>query len=184
VGGIVAHTSPGVRAAPHGGSWYAWPMVRRLILAGLALLSVGLGGCAGKERVSLSVTVSDADLEVQEGLFGTFLSGTVELRLQLGPDAPGSTEAELESLKLLRASDDLELVPVLSLTSAFTPISLGPGDAQTRVLELDASAPLASTSMDEICAEPVKVHGSVTDTLSDGRSTPFGSPGLTPAGCP
>jgi hypothetical protein len=159
-------------------------MLHRLTCAGLALLCVGLGGCGGKERVSLSASVRDVDLQVQEGPFGTFLSGTVELRLRLGPDAPGSTEAELESLKLLRASDDLELVPTLSLTSPFTPLSLGPGDEQIRVLELDASDPLASATMDELCAEPVKVHGSVTDTLNDGRSTPFGSLGITPAGCP
>jgi hypothetical protein len=148
----------------------------------LPILLLALG-CGGKGRVGLSVAVTSADLQVAPGALGTFLAGTADVRLELGANAPEKTTVDLESLRLLRASDDLELVAALPLDNAPAPTEIGPGQTRTWNLVLDATDPIAAGLQDEICAEPVTIRGSVTDTASGGP-TSFTGAEITPEGCP
>ena len=153
--------------------------MRRLALP-ILLLALG---CGGKGRVSLSVSATSADLQVTPGALGTFLGGTVDVRMELGSNASEKTTVTLESLRLLRASDDLELVASLPVDTAPAPTEVSPGQTRTWHLVLDATDPIAQDLQDQICAEPVTVRGSVTDTASGGP-TSFTSAEVTPEGCP
>jgi hypothetical protein len=147
------------------------------------VLALGLVSCSGKDRVSLSAAITSADLQVVEGSLGTFLQGSIDIRLELGSNASGSTTADLESAKLLRASDDLELVPALPIETAPAPTELSPGQSRTWHLVLDATDPLATGLGGEICAEPVRVHASISDTTFGSTTSPS-SADIAPEGCP
>jgi hypothetical protein len=149
----------------------------------LLVAVVGLAGCGAKERVTLSATVRNVDLRVEQRLLGTFLAGGFDLRLALGANAPESTTASLEAFRLVRASDQTELVSSLPLADVPAHIDIAPGREQTISLELDDTDPISPDSQARICAEPVKILGAVTDTLSDERTTPAESPSVVPGGC-
>jgi hypothetical protein len=140
-------------------------------------------GCGGKERISLSARVRNVELEVQEDLLGTFLSGQFDLLVRLGPNASESTTAELESVSLVRTGGAPTLVAALPLTTLPGPIEVRPGQERTLSLVLEDSEPIAADMREQICSAPVQITGSLTDTLSDDGSTPFSSPEQTPDGC-
>jgi len=158
-------------------------MVRRWYWVAWVVAGIGVSGCGGDERIRLTASVDHVELQVQAGPLGTFLAGSFDLTLTLGPEAPGSTTAELESVALLGVSDDAALVSPLPLSEPMSPVELDPGDERTLTLELDASEPIAQAESERLCADQVKIHGSLTDSRSGGESTPFSSGPVTPGGC-
>ena len=165
------------------GGRYAGCMFDRLGISTLLVVSSLVCGCGAKERVSVSASLLDAELSVEEGTLGTFLSGGFDLSVRLGPNAPQATTVSLESFSLVRASDQSELIAPLPLVTSVAPFELAPGDERTLQLELDGTNPIGQGIRDEICAEPVLITGTVTDTESEERSTPVQSDALSAGGC-
>jgi hypothetical protein len=150
-------------------------------LGAVALLAAA--GCGGKERISLSATVRNVDLSVEQRVLGTFLTGGFDLVVRLGPNAPESTTAQLESVSLVRAGQTpTTLVAALALSGAPDQVELNPGQERTFSLTLQESDPVSADARDQICAAPVQITGCMTDTLTD-DSTPFVSQQHTPSGC-
>jgi hypothetical protein len=140
-------------------------------------------GCGGKERVTVSASVHDAELSVEERTLGTFLAGRFQLLVTLGVNSPRSTTVTLESFSLVRSSDQTELIAPLPLATPVSPFELAPGDEETTELTLDAADPIGQGMRDDLCAEPVQIRGTVTDTQSEERSTPVQSDAVTVDGC-
>ena len=83
----------------------------------------------------------------------------------------------------MRASDRTELIVALELVGDTGPIELDPGQDHVRSLELDDSDPVDQDGTERLCAEPVQVLGSLTDTASGERATSLESAPVTPSGC-
>ena len=158
-------------------------MFDRMGISTLLVVSGLVCGCGGKERVTVSASVHEVQLSVEEQTLGTFLAGEFQLLVTLGVNAPRSTTVTLESFSLVRASDQTELVAPLPLATPTSPFELGPGDEETLTLTLDANDPIGQGLRDDLCAEPVQIRGTVTDTESEERSTPVQSGSVTVGGC-
>jgi hypothetical protein len=158
-------------------------MFDRMGISTLLVVSGLVCGCGGKERVTVSATVHDVQLSVEDRALGTFLAGEFQLLVTLGPNAPRSTTVTLESFSLVRASDQTELIATLPLEDAETTFELNPGGEVDTSLVLDAADPIGQGMLDDLCAEPVQIQGTVTDTESEERSTPVQSGAVTVDGC-
>lgn len=148
----------------------------------LVLVATLACGCGSKESVSLSARIGNVQLSVEQKTLGTALSGSFDLQLELGPEASGDTSVSLESLALLREGQ--AVVSPLQATPQGTsfPVQVGKGQTKTVPFVVDDSTLLDAAVKDAICAGPLSVSGSVTDTLGGGRTT-LVSPAVTPGGC-
>jgi len=148
------------------------------------LLAVGLGGCGSKDSISLSASVGNVALTVEDKALGTVLSGSFELYLEVGPEADGSAEVEPQSLSLVKASDQSTLVGALDAApqGATFPMTIGKGDSKTVTYLLDTTKTLVIGKAD-ICAGQVQVVGTVKSSLNGGETIPFRSGPVTVTGC-
>ncbi len=158
-------------------------MFDRVGVWALLVVSGWACGCGGKERIAVSASVHDVQLSVEEGTLGTFLGGEFQLLVTLGGNASRSTTVTLESFSLVRASDQTELIATLPVVTSESTFELAPGDEETLELTLDTTDPIGQGVRDELCAEPVQIRGTVSDTASEERSTPVQSGAVTVDGC-
>ncbi|HET9953875.1 MAG TPA: hypothetical protein VFQ61_05210 [Polyangiaceae bacterium] len=127
-----------------------------------------LPGCGSKGAVSLSARIDNAQLTVQDATLGTKLSGKFDLVLELGEAAPRATEVQLGAFSL--KNDHGVLVERLALESEPFPISVAVGTTRSVPFTLDDSE-LVTPGSAEICAGPVYIGGSVSDSLSNGKAS-------------
>lgn len=144
-----------------------------------------MSGCGSKDIVSLSAHIQSADLKVAQVALGTVLSGGFDLSLELGSMASGPTKVSLESFSLLSAADKSSLVAPLKVSpqSATFPLSVGVGQTKTVHFILDDSGTLPDSEKAKLCAGPVLVVGTITDTLGGGKSIDLSSSSVSISGC-
>jgi hypothetical protein len=139
-----------------------------LLILSLPLLAAG---CSAKDAVSLSVRLSQAEVDVSMGTFGSSVSGSVVVELTLGPEASGPTTVNVDNLSLETQSGEA-LVPVLSLSGAGFPLVVGKGE--TKSVTLTIAAPMVDYA--KACAGQVQVRGSFSDTLKGATDSAVSDP--------
>jgi hypothetical protein len=140
-------------------------------------------GCGTDKSVSLAASVGLVNVQVAQLPLGTQLTGGFELYLELGPEASKGVSVELENFSLVRASDRSTLVSpleVLPQGGVTFPLSVGVGERKTVTFTLDEQQLLPASDKDAICAQPVRIVGTVK---SSGETEPLSSQSLTVGGC-
>jgi hypothetical protein len=126
---------------------------------------------------ALSGRVDGPSLQVQSSTVGADLAGAFNLQIELGDYASEDTEVSLGAFSIRR--DDTELVSPLSLAGATFPVSLGVGKKVMLPMTFKASIdPSVATT---ICAGPLKLLGTLTDSASDNHPTTITSGDFSPA---
>ena len=142
----------------------------------LWFLPLWLVGCSAKDAVSLSVRISQANVAVQDGAFGSTASGSFQIQFTLGPEASGSTTVTPENFSLQTQSGQ-SLAPVLMVESTTTfPLVVDKGE--TKSVKFTFTGPEVDRAA--ACAGQVKILGSVRDSLKD-ATDPVQSDAITPS---
>ncbi|HTA91216.1 MAG TPA: hypothetical protein VK745_16635 [Polyangiaceae bacterium] len=143
-----------------------------------SLLPLCLMACGDKGAVSLSVSVDQSTVSVQNGPLGATLGGGFQLEFALGQLASGPTTVTLGSFALQTAAG-ASLVDPLQVNASGTsfPLVVGQGDTQTVTFTLSSQAVIMNSAA--ICAGQVRIIGSVTDSLKGGTD-PLQSALITP----
>jgi hypothetical protein len=142
-----------------------------LLVLGLPLCLVS---CGDKSAVSLTAQVDQAAVMVQAAPLGTTVTGSFELKLELGPEASGPTTVTLGNFALQTASGGplVDSLPVDSGSTTF-PLVVNKGSTETTTFSFN----VAKGDHDAICAGQVIIVGSVMDSLKGGtdplQSAPF-----------
>jgi hypothetical protein len=138
-------------------------------------------GCGSKDNVALSGSVDAVQLMKRDATLGTTVSGSCELRLELGEHAPAAVEVALEQFSLVLDSDERELTSlVVEPPSASFPVGLEAGEELRIELRVEDAA-LSADDVPLVCGG-VRIVGAVTDT-ADGRTTRVESGAVIPGGC-
>lgn len=140
----------------------------------LFALPLTLACSADKSLVALSASVDDPMLAVQSSSVGADATGGFSLAIALGGYASGDTQVSLGTFSIQQGG--MDLVTPLSLSGASFPVSLGVGKKVMLPLTFDASTDPSVAAT--VCAGPVVVRGTLTDTLSSNHpmvvtSAPF-----------
>lgn len=161
---------------------YSAPAMTRKVLCLAWILGSFSMGCGSDKSVSLNATVGKPSLSVVEQTLGTQLTGSFELYLELGSQASEGVSVELENFSIVHAGDSATVVSPLQAVpqNATFPVSVGVGEKKTIGFALDDSKLLPAGDKAAICAEPVKIVGTVK---SSGETEPLSSPGITVGGC-
>lgn len=140
----------------------------------LWVLPALLVACASPSAndVTLSVQVTDATIQVPEG---DALSGQFQLRLALGSYASAATQVTPGNFELQTEAGEALAELRDALPDADYPIALNPGESKQVVYKLDG----VSVDRSKVCAGPVRIVGSVMDTLKGG-TVPLRSGSITP----
>jgi hypothetical protein len=148
-------------------------------LAWTLALGLSVSGCGSKEAVSLAVTVENPEVGVTTGAFAT-LMGRFDLRLQLGPEAPGSTMVTLGSFAL-ENQPGIKLVDPLPADpdSDTFPVTVAKGSTKIVPFTLHVTKALSAAERDALCAGQVRIVGAVMDSLG-ARTDPALSDFVTP----
>lgn len=148
------------------------------------LLLLALGGCGSKDIVSLSASVGNVKLAVEDKPLGPVLSGSFELFLEVGSEADGSDVVEPQSFALVKAADQAPLVPALDAVpqGASFPMTIGKGSSKTVSYQLDTTKTL-QTGKADLCAGQVQVIGTVESSLNGGETISFRSGPVSVSGC-
>jgi hypothetical protein len=158
-----------------------------VVVGSILLLAAG---CGSKESVSLSASIIDPSLTVEQLAIGTFLGGEFEMRLALGKFASDPVTIEAPSFALVDGDTRAELGGVnplkVEVAQASFPLEVDPGQERTIAFTLDARDPVSTATdpFDLLCAAPVAVFGTVPHSLEGGSTTTARGPAVTPAGCP
>lgn len=144
-------------------------------------LPLWLVGCGSKGAVSLTVDIPEAVLRVQESpLDGPVVTGSFALQLMLGPESSGSTTVTLGNFSLADESG-APIVELLSVDKDVSfPLVIDKGASKTVNFTLTGD----SVARDRVCPGPVRLLGSVMDTLKGGTdpvSSRLIMPTCTPA---
>ena len=166
-----------------GGAVYRWPMVRFSSVGAVLVAAVATWGCGSKDAVTLGAKVRNVQISVEQKTLGTQLGGGFELFLEVGAEASGGSTVTLETFGLVRGGDTLDS-PLQATPQGVTfPLTVGKGQSKTVSFVIDSASLLDPATKDAICAGPVRVSGSIKDTLSGGERTPLSSSDVTPSGC-
>jgi hypothetical protein len=124
--------------------------------------------------------VEAPELVVESELLVTSLSGGFDLVMSLGDVAPRATRVDLGGGVALRR-DGVVLVESLEVGSdePFT-VAREPGGAGFTV---ENGASVSAETSDTLCSGPVRLAGTLTDSLSGGKPTPVESASFQPM-CP
>jgi len=135
-------------------------------------LPLCLLSCGDKSAVSLTVTLDQPMVAVQDGALGATLAGGFTLKFELGPEASGSTTVSLGSFALQTAAGSALVDPVkLDSTDATFPLVIDKGSAQTVTFTLSSTKVLSASDHDALCAGQVKIVGTVMDSLKGGTDS-------------
>jgi hypothetical protein len=126
---------------------------------------------------ALSGRVDGPSLQVQSSTVVADLSGAFSLQMQLGDYAAQDTEVSLGAFSIQR--DGAELVSPLSLAGATFPVALGVG--KKVMLPMTFKASIDPSVATELCAGPLQVFGTLTDSASDNHPTTVTSGDFSPA---
>ena len=116
---------------------------------------------------ALSGRVDGPSLQVQSSSVGADLTGAFSLQMQLGDYASEDTEVSLGAFSIQRSG--AELVSPLSLAGATFPVSLGVG--KKVMLPMTFKASIDPSVATELCAGPLQVFGTLTDSASNHPTT-------------
>lgn len=134
------------------------------------------GGCGSAGTVSLSVQMSDESLTVTDAPFGSELSGSFQLRLELGSEASGSTRVSLGNFEVQTATGEV-LTDLRDATmEPALPIDLNKGESKQVLFTLKG----ITVDREQACAGSLRIVGSVMDTLKGGTD-PVRSGSITPS---
>lgn len=121
-------------------------------------------GCGDKGAVTLTAQILDPALSTQNVALGTSLTGSFELRLDLGPEAPKSITVTPGAFALHNATG--ELTPLTVSFDSPPPYELSKGGSKSVGASLDSTKLIATTVRDTLCAGEVWYTATLTDTLS------------------
>jgi len=144
---------------------------------------LAFAGCGGKELVSLSASVNEGRLTLERAALGTALTGSFELVLTLGSEAPSETLASLAGISLVRGGGELRSSVDAVARPAF-PIALEPGASTSVSFAIDEAELLPEAEAEELCSGPLQWVVIVTDSLSDGKTTTTRSAAFSPSCMP
>jgi hypothetical protein len=124
--------------------------------------------------LSLSARISDESIKVTNGAFAG-LEGSFKLQLALGSEANGSTRVSLPTFELQNEAGE-RLADLSDATpEPMFPIDLNKGESKGVVFTIDG----IGVDRAKACAGPVRIVGSVMDTLKAGTQ-PVRSGAITP----
>lgn len=168
----------------------------RLLPLSIVALTAGIASCSAEGAVSLTGSLGNVSVAVEEQLLVSTISGGFDVYLELGERASGATDVSFSAFSLVRADTG---VPVLAqehlsvVASKPTPIRVQPGDSTTVRFEIgDQGQPggavdpmeLAKDDFATICgAGPVKIVGTLQDSANGQRTISLASAPFTPSGC-
>ena len=138
------------------------------------VLPVLLAACGSASDLSLSVRTTDESIKVTDGAFSG-LEGSFQLELVLGSEANGSTRVSLGKFELHSEAGEFLVDLRDATTEPMFPIDLNKGDSKRVLFTLDG----ITVDRARVCAGPVRIVGSVTDTLK-GATDPVRSGPITP----
>jgi hypothetical protein len=132
-------------------------------------LSICLVSCGDRSDVTLSAALDQAAVSATDGPLGTSVSGSFRLKLELGPDASGPTTVTLGSFALQDSAGAVLIDPLqVSASGATFPLSIAKGGMQAVNFTISSGKVLASADRALLCAGPVRIAGSVMDSLKGG----------------
>lgn len=143
----------------------------RLPLCFLVIPALTFACSVENGSAALSGRVDGPSLQVKSSSVGADLTGAFSLQIELGDYASQDTNVSLGTFSLRRS--DTELVAPLSLAGATFPVSLGVG--KKVMLPMTFKASVDPDVASEICAAPLEVSGTLTDSASDGHPTTVAS---------
>ena len=160
-------------------------MARSSFVESLVLLPVvaaGLSGCGIEEEgVLLEASLGSPEVTVEGGTLATDVTGSFDIHLELGELASDPTTVKLGVFRLER--DGSALVDPLHFdTNPKFPVEVDVGTSKhvaATIMSLDQAPELAEA----LCAGPLEIVGTVTDTLGDDRAKTLRSGSVTPD-CP
>lgn len=158
-------------------------MLGRLALALVVGLAIPVAGCGSKQSVSLEAHIDGASLSVKDGTLGTQLGGGFTLVLKLGDYASQGTKVTVQSFSVVGADSNDTVLPSLQVGPDPGTVDVGVGQTKNVVFTVGGSKLLSSADKAKLCAGPVVIAGTVTDTLGGGHSTPLRSARITVSGC-
>jgi len=141
-----------------------------------------LVGCGGKGNVSLTASIEQPRVAVEQLTLGTRLTGGFELVLEVGSEASSGSTVSLQRFELVRDGASVAGLAVRSDSHVF-PLRVEKGQLVSVPFVFDDSQLLAAEVRDAVCAGSLRIAGAVTDTLSGGSTTPLTSAAVTPSGC-
>jgi hypothetical protein len=145
------------------------------LLSTLWVLPALLLGCGSASTVSLSVQLTDEALKVTDSAFGSALSGSFLLRLELGSEASGSTRITPGNFELQSEAGESLADLRDATTEPEFPVDLNKGESRQVRFTLEG----ISLDRAKACPGPVRIVGSVMDSLK-GAADPVRSGSITP----
>jgi hypothetical protein len=150
-------------------------------LAALAFVAAAVSSCGAKADATLTAYAQNLTLTKSSDAFGAKLTGSVDVVLDLGHWAQGPVEVQTVGLRLFRDGNPIllraEIVPLKTL-----PVSVPPSQSSTLTYSITAEQ-LSTSEVQELCAGPVAVSGSVTTDTQVGTTSIQTTP-IVPTGCP
>jgi hypothetical protein len=152
------------------------PEFRALSIFATTTLFALLGAaCGSKGAVSLTARIESSELGVTSGTLASGLSGQFDLVLELGEHAPRATTVSAPSFGVRQGND--MVVPTLSLSASERfPIELEPGSDQRVRFTVAENESVTDEEAEKLCAGPIRISGTVTDSLNDGKPAAIDSP--------
>lgn len=167
----------------------------RLIPLPLFALCAGLSSCSAEGAVSLTGSLGNVSLTVEDEMLVTKLSGGFDVYLELGERASGASNVGFSAFSLVRADTG---APVLAqerlsvVASKDTPLRIQPGGSTSIRFEIgdeDASGAVVPMEVDKedyatVCgAGLLQIVGTMTDSAEGEKPTTLSSGAFTPDGC-
>ena len=143
-------------------------------LSALWVLPALLVACGSASDLSLSVRTTDESIKVTNGAFSG-LEGNFKLQLVLGSETNGSAQVSLGKFELHTEADEFLADLSDATTEPTFPINLNKGESKQVLFTLKG----ISIDRDQACPGPVRIVGSVMDTLKGGTD-PVRSGLITP----
>ena len=133
-------------------------------LTALPVFFLFLAACGDKSAVSLSADISAAALNVRPTAFGSALSGSFQLNLNVGPEASGAATVMLGNFSVQSAAG-APLIDVLPLeTTSVFPLVVDKGSTKQAAFTFMVD----SVDRTALCTGQVRIVGSVMDSLKGG----------------
>jgi hypothetical protein len=141
----------------------------------LALFALALAGCETDGSATLAGSIAKPSLDVTRSDLAGDVTGGFELVFELGEYAGGPTQVSLGAFALER--DGAEVLSPLPLSGGTFPVTVAVGETKRVPVTFDVPAELSVA--DSLCAGPVTIRGSVSDTLGKNRPTTLTSSAVT-----
>ncbi|HNS96994.1 MAG TPA: hypothetical protein PLJ27_07505 [Polyangiaceae bacterium] len=154
-------------------------------------------GCSAEGAVSLTGSIGNVHLGIEDAAFVSTLQGGFDVYLELGERASGPSNITFLTFSLVNADSGS---PVLSkehlsvVSSKSTPLTIQPGNNATIHFDIgDQSQPGANLEPMELSKEErpslcganrLQIIGTIQDSADGARPSTLTSVGFSPTGCP